>query len=145
MYVREDKSGEKVVEFLTTHVFGPERVEALRARLAEIGPEADNVHAEVERLRSDLDAIKKRIRRRLTNLEAEEPSSEIADDIRTGLEEFGALRAKKQRALEAAERDEPRARPGVRRSAGWRAAASGRGLGARERPGLPGAARGSQL
>jgi hypothetical protein len=59
VYLREDKAGEKVVEFLTTHVFGPERVESMRASLAEIGPEADNAHAEVERLRSDLDNIKR--------------------------------------------------------------------------------------
>jgi hypothetical protein len=54
------------VQFLTTHVFGPERVEALRASLAETGPEADNACAEVERLRSDLDVIRKRIRRLVT-------------------------------------------------------------------------------
>lgn len=104
-YIREDKAGEKVVEFLTTHVFGPERVEALRASLAETGPEADSAHAEVERLRSDLDGIKKRIRRLVTNLEAQEPSSEIADDIRSRLEELGAIRSRKQRALETAERE----------------------------------------
>jgi site-specific DNA recombinase len=105
VYLREDKAGEKVVEFLTTRVFGPDRVEALRASLAEIGSEADNVHAELERLRSDLDGIKKRIRRLVTNLEAEEPSSEIAEDIRSRLEELGTLRAKKQRTLEAAEKE----------------------------------------
>jgi hypothetical protein len=88
------------VEFLTTHVFGPERVERLRACLAEIGPDADNAHAEVERLRSDLDGIKKRIRRMVTNLEAQEPSSEIADDIRFRLEELGTLRAKKLQRLD---------------------------------------------
>lgn len=93
-----------MVEFLTTHVFGPERVEALRASLAEIGPEANNAHAEVERLRSDLDGIRKRIRRLVTNLEVEEPSSEITDDTRSRLEELGTLRAKKQQALEAAEK-----------------------------------------
>jgi hypothetical protein len=108
VYLREDKAGEKVVEFLTTRVFGPERVEALRASLAEIGPEADNVHAELDRLRSDLDGIKKRIRRLVTNLEAQEPSSEIADDIRSRLEELGTLRAKKQQALEAAEKERTR-------------------------------------
>jgi hypothetical protein len=84
---------------------GRKRVEALRASLAETRPVADNAHAEVERLRSDLDGIKKRIRRLVTNLEAQEPSSEIADDIRYRLEELGTLRAKKQRALEAAEKE----------------------------------------
>src|SRR5918994_5760215 len=105
VYLREDKAGEKVVEFLTTHVFGPERVDALRASLAAIGPEADSALAEVERLRSDLEGIRKRIRRLVTNLEAQEPDSEIADDIRSRLEELGTLRAKKQRALEAAEKE----------------------------------------
>lgn len=59
---------------------------------------------EVERLGSELDGIKKRIRRLVTNLEAQEPDSEIADDIRARLGELGALRAKKERALEAAEK-----------------------------------------
>jgi site-specific DNA recombinase len=104
VYLREDRAGEKVVEFLSTHVFGPDRVEALKKSLAEIGPEAENAHAEVERLRSVLDGIQKRIRRLVTNLEAQEPDSEIADDIRARLEELAGLRAKKQRALEAAEK-----------------------------------------
>jgi site-specific DNA recombinase len=89
VYLREDKAGEKVVEFLATHLFGPGRIEALRASLAESGPEADGAQAEAERLRSDLDNIKKRIRRLVTNLEAQDPSSEIADDIRARLEELG--------------------------------------------------------
>jgi hypothetical protein len=71
----------------------------------EVGPEADNAYAEVERLRSDLDGIRKRIRRLVTNLEAQEPNSEIAEDIRSRLEELGTLSAKKQRALEAAEKE----------------------------------------
>ena len=41
----------------------------------------------------------------VTNLEAQEPDSEIADDIRARLEELGTLRAKKQRALETAEKE----------------------------------------
>jgi ABC-type hemin transport system substrate-binding protein len=56
-------------------------------------------------LRSELDSIKKRIRRLVTNLEAQEPDSEIAGDIRSRLEELAALRAKKQRVLEAAEQE----------------------------------------
>ena len=53
----------------------------------------------------ELDGIKNRIRRLVTNLEAQEPDSEIADDIRARLEELAGLRAKRQRALEAAERE----------------------------------------
>jgi site-specific DNA recombinase len=105
VYLREDKAGEKMIQFLTTHLFGPDRIEALKESLAEVGPEADNAHAEAERLRSELDGIKKRIRRLVTNLEAQEPDSEIADDIRSRLEELAGLRAKKQRALEAAEKE----------------------------------------
>jgi hypothetical protein len=105
VYLREDKAGEKIVEFLSTHLFGLDRIEALKRSLAEIGPEADNAHAEVERLRSELDGIRKRIRRLVTNLEAQEPDSEIADDIRSRLEELAALRAKKQQALETAEKE----------------------------------------
>ena len=105
VYLREDQAGEKVVEFLSTHLFGPDRIEALRASLADVGPEADHSLAEVERLASELDGIKKRIRRLVTNLEAQEPDSEIADDIRGRLEELAGLRTTKQRALEAAENE----------------------------------------
>jgi site-specific DNA recombinase len=105
VYLREDKAGEKVVEFLGTHVFGPDRIEALKESLTEIGPKADSAQTEAERLRSEIDGIKKRIRRLVTNLEAQEPDSEIAEDLRGRLEELAALRAKKQRALEAAEEE----------------------------------------
>jgi site-specific DNA recombinase len=105
VYLREDKAGEKVVEFLATHLFGPDRIKALKRSLASIGPEPDNALDEVDRLETELDGIKKRIRRLVTNLEAQEPDSEIADDIRARLEELAALRAKKQRALEAAEKE----------------------------------------
>jgi hypothetical protein len=56
-------------------------------------------------LRSELDGIRKRIRRLVTNLEAQEPDSEIADDIRFRLEELATLGAKKQQALETAEKE----------------------------------------
>ena len=117
--LREDKAGEKVVEFLTTHLFGPERVEALRKSLADIGPEAEGGQAEVERLQSELDAVQNRIRRLVTNLEAQEPDSEIAHDIRSRLEELRALRAKKQRALEAAQREIGYAPTPSRRRLSW--------------------------
>ena len=84
VYLREDKAGEKVVEFLATQLFGPGRVEALREALAEIGPEADSAQTEAARLRSELDGIKKRIRRLVTNLEAQEPDSELAEDSAAG-------------------------------------------------------------
>jgi site-specific DNA recombinase len=105
VYLREDKAGEKVVEFLSSHVFGPDRIAALKKSLSEPSLESELGHAEVERLRSEIDGIKKRIRRLVTNLEAQEPDSDIADDIRCRLEELGALRAKKQLALKAAEKE----------------------------------------
>jgi hypothetical protein len=33
VYLREDKAGEKVVEFLSKHLFGPDRIEALKESL----------------------------------------------------------------------------------------------------------------
>jgi hypothetical protein len=47
----------------------------------------------------------RRGRRLVTNLEGQEADSEIAVDIRARLEELGTVRAKKQRALEAAEKE----------------------------------------
>ena len=41
----------------------------------------------------------------MTNLEAQEPDSEIAEDLRARLEELTRLRSKKQRAQEAAEKE----------------------------------------
>jgi hypothetical protein len=43
VYLREDKAGEKVVEFLSTQLFGPDRIEVLKQSLAEIGPDADRL------------------------------------------------------------------------------------------------------
>jgi site-specific DNA recombinase len=108
-YLREDKAGEKIVEFLNVHLFGTGRIDALRATLAGIGPEADTTRAHVERLQSELDGIQKRIRRLVTTLEAQEPGSEIAQDIRSRLEELAALRTRKQRALDATQSETMRA------------------------------------
>jgi site-specific DNA recombinase len=101
VYLREDQAGEKIVEFLSGHVFGPDRIEALKKALAETEPQNGNGHREFERLRSELDGIQKRIRRLVTNLEAQEADSQIADDLRGRLEELAALRAKRLRDLEA--------------------------------------------
>lgn len=89
--MRTTRRAKKVVGFLSTHVFGPERVAALKASLAEIGPEADNAHAEVERLRAELVDVQKWIPK------SQEPSSEDAADIRSRFEELGAIRSKKER------------------------------------------------
>ncbi|MQB02324.1 MAG: hypothetical protein GEU78_19205, partial [Actinobacteria bacterium] len=105
VYLREDRAGEKVVEFLSTHVFGPERVDVLREALATTAPEADKAQAEVERLRGELASLQTRIKRLVTNLEAEEPGSEVAADIRARMDELARLRSKKQAQLEAAEKE----------------------------------------
>ena len=102
VYLREDKAGEKVVEFLSTHVFGPERVDALRRSLATTAPEVDKAQAEVERLRGEIAGLQTRIKRLVANLEAEGPGSEIAADIRARMDELASLRGKKQAQLEAA-------------------------------------------
>ena len=50
---KSSKAGEKVVEFLGTHLFGPDRIDALKSGLAEVEPEADHAHMEVGRLRDE--------------------------------------------------------------------------------------------
>ena len=108
VYLREDRAGEKVVEFLSTHVFGPERVDALRRALATTAPEADKAQAEVERLGGEIAGLQTRIKRLVTNLESEEPGSEVAVDIRARMDELARLRSKRQARLEAAEKEATR-------------------------------------
>ncbi len=94
----------KVVEFLQTHVFGPQRRELLRRALEASDPEAEERGDEIERLRRLVDELSLRIRRQMANLEIEEPGSEAAGEIRARLRELAAMKARTQRELEAAER-----------------------------------------
>ena len=104
VYLREDVAVSKVVEFLQTHVFGPQRRELLRRALEASDPEADERGDEIERLRRLVDELSLRIRRQMANLEIEEPGSEAAGEIRARLRELAAMKARTQRELEAAER-----------------------------------------
>lgn len=103
VYLREDRAGEKVVRFLQNHVFGPERVPLLRASLSTSDPEADERRAEVQRLRSHLKEIRLRIKRLVANLEAEEPRSRVAREIRDRIDDLTEVESKKERELQAAE------------------------------------------
>ena len=104
VYLREDVAVSKVVEFLQTHVFGPQRRELLRRALEASDPEAEERGDEIERLRRLVDELSLRIRRQMANLEIEEPGSEAAGEIRARLRELAAMKARRQRELEAAER-----------------------------------------
>jgi len=104
VYLREDVAVSKVVEFLQTHVFGPQRRELLRRALEASDPEAEERGDEIERLRRLVDELSLRIRRQMANLEIEEPGSEAAGEIRARLRELAAMKARTQRELEAAER-----------------------------------------
>lgn len=104
VYLREDVAVERVVEFLRTHVFGPERAELLRRELEATDPEADAGRDEIEQIRDLVDDVELRIRRQMDNLEREDPDGEAAEEIRTRLRELARTKARKQRELEAAER-----------------------------------------
>ncbi len=104
IYLREDRASEKVIRFLRERVFGPERIPLLREALAGTDPQTDERRDEVERLRAEIDGLTVRIRRQVTNLETEEPGTDVAKEIRRRLEELTLLKAKRQQQLEAAER-----------------------------------------
>jgi site-specific DNA recombinase len=104
VYVREDRAVARVVEFLQTHLFGPGRREGLARALEETDPERDGHHDEAERLRSELAEVAVRIRRQVSHLEALEADTDAGSEIRSRLRELAALKARRERELEGAER-----------------------------------------
>jgi site-specific DNA recombinase len=104
VYVREDRAVERVIEFLQTHLFGPGRREGLARALEDSDPERDLHQDEAERLRSELADLTVRIRRQMSHLEALEADADAAAEIRSRLRELAALKARRERELEAAER-----------------------------------------
>jgi site-specific DNA recombinase len=104
VFLAQRLAGEKIVEFLQNHVFGPERLPLLRAALASYDPEGDEAQNEVGRLRRELADLRTKVKRQMANLEAMEPGEELARDLRERLSELANLRAKKERELETADR-----------------------------------------
>ena len=90
------------LEFLQTHLFGPGRREGLARALEETDPERDGHYEEAERLRSELAELAVRIRRQVSHLEAPEAAADAAAGKR--LRELAALKTRRERELEAAER-----------------------------------------
>jgi site-specific DNA recombinase len=104
VYVREDRAVARVIEFLQTHLFGPGRREGLARALEETDPERDAHHDEAERLNSELAELVVRIRRQVAHLEALEADTDAGAEIRSRLRELAALKVRRERELEAAER-----------------------------------------
>jgi len=103
VFVREAPLMEKVLEFLQTRVFGPERRELLLEALS--GQDAEGGHTEeLRRLESELGVLNTKIRRQVANLESEELGTDLAREIRRRAEELIGLRAKKTPDLAAAQR-----------------------------------------
>jgi hypothetical protein len=104
VYVREDRAVARVIEFLQAHLFGPGRREGLARALEETDPEREGHHDEAERLKSELSELAVRIRRQVSHLEALEADTDAGAEIRGRLRELAALKARRERELEAAER-----------------------------------------
>jgi hypothetical protein len=104
IYVREDRAVARVIEFLQTHLFGPGRREGLARALEETDPERHEHHDEAERLKSELAELAARIRRQVSHLDALEADTDAGAVIRSRLRELAALKARRERELQAAER-----------------------------------------
>jgi hypothetical protein len=103
-YLREDHAVARVIEFLQTHLFGPGRRKGLARALEETDPERDGHHDEAERLKSELTELAARIRRQVSHLEALEADTDAGAESRSRLRELAALKARRERELQAAER-----------------------------------------
>jgi hypothetical protein len=103
IYVREDRAVAPVIEFLRTHLFGPGRREGLARALDETDPERDAHHEEAER-KSELGELAARIRRQVSHLETLEADTDAGAEVRSRLRELAALKARRERELEAAKR-----------------------------------------
>jgi hypothetical protein len=68
VYLREDPAVEKVLLFLQSHLFGPERREALSQALEASDPEKDEQRGNADRLRGEVADLERRIRRQMGNL-----------------------------------------------------------------------------
>jgi hypothetical protein len=104
VYLREDRAVGRVIEFLRTYLFGPGRREGLARALEETDPERDAHHDEAERLKAELTELAARIRRQVSHLEALEADTDAGAEIRSRLRELAALKARRERELQAAER-----------------------------------------
>ncbi len=104
VYVREDRAVARVIEFLQTHLFGPGRREGLARALEETDPERDGYQGEAERLKLELAELAARIRRQVSHLEALEADTDAGAEIRSRLRELAALKARREREFQAAER-----------------------------------------
>jgi hypothetical protein len=94
----------RVIEFLQAHLFGPGRREGLARALEETDPEREAHHDEAERLKSELAQLAGRIRRQVSHLGALEADTDAGAEIRSRLRELAALKARRERELEVAER-----------------------------------------
>jgi len=103
-YLREDRAVARVIEFLQTHLFGPGRREGLARALEETDPERDAHHDEAERLTAELAELAAQIRRQVSHLEALGADTDAGAEIRSRLRELAALKARRERELQAAER-----------------------------------------
>jgi hypothetical protein len=104
VYLREDKAGERVVEFLSTHLFGPDRIEGLK----RLWPRSDRRRTTLTPRSSACGPSWTESRSGPPTGDQPERRSQTArprTTSRARLEELAALRAKKQRALEAARKE----------------------------------------
>lgn len=100
----EAKAVEKIVYFLNSHIFGPDRIPCLAELLDSSDPKSTESERELTLLKADLTAIDGKIRRHLGHLEAEDAATSAAMTLRDRLRELTDLRTKKEREIQSHER-----------------------------------------
>lgn len=106
--VREDWAAERVLMFMNDHLFGPKRIALLHDQFDSRDPALEESADEVARLKAEVSELEVKVRRQLANLEAEEPTSPLAIEVRKRLSELASLKQKREEQLRAAERTVPR-------------------------------------
>jgi hypothetical protein len=101
VYLGEPVLHEAVVGFMATALFGPERQDYWRRRLADSGreEEAAPAHARLEQLRAEIADLERRIERQVANLEAEDATPSLRRRVGARIAELEeALEERRQQA-----------------------------------------------
>jgi hypothetical protein len=99
VYIGERWASDRVLQFLSRHLFGPERLDALRELLDETDPVGEQHQTEAAWLQREIADLDRKIERQMGHLEAEDPQTPIAKTLRKRLQELIDVKTKREREL----------------------------------------------